>query len=156
MRITILAVGTRMPSWVYDGVAAYSQRLPRHIQLQVTEIPPGQRASRGPVAPAMEKEAEQLMKRAGAADLTIALDEAGTLKSSAELATDMQNWLNDTPHVALLIGGVDGLTERCKNESDYVWSLSKLTLPHALVRVVLVEQLYRAWTILQGHPYHRP
>ncbi len=80
MRITILAVGTRMPSWVYDGVAAYSQRLPRHIQLQVTEIPPGQRASRGPVAPAMEKEAEQLMKRAGDADLTIALDEAGTLK----------------------------------------------------------------------------
>jgi len=145
-----------MPSWVYDGVAAYSQRLPRHIQLQVSEILPGQRASRGPVAPAMEKEAEQLMKRAGAADLTIALDEAGTLKSSAELATEMQNWLNDTPHVALLIGGVDGLTERCKNESDHVWSLSKLTLPHALVRVVLVEQLYRAWTILQGHPYHRP
>ncbi len=96
------------------------------------------------------------MKRAGAADLTIALDEAGTPKSSAELATEMQNWLNDTPHVALMIGGVDGLTERCKNESDHVWSLSKLTLPHALVRVVLVEQLYRAWTILQGHPYHRP
>ena len=156
MRITILAVGTRMPGWVYDGVDSYRHRLPRHIQLQVTEIPPGQRTARGPVALAMEKEAEQLMKRAAAADLTIALDEAGTLKSSAELATDMQHWLNDVPHIALLIGGADGLTERCKAESDRVWSLSKLTLPHALVRVVLVEQLYRAWTILQGHPYHRP
>jgi 23S rRNA (pseudouridine1915-N3)-methyltransferase len=104
----------------------------------------------------MEKEAAQLMKRAEGADLTIALDEAGTLISSDELATEMKSWLNDTPHVALLIGGADGLTERCKNESDHVWSLSRLTLPHALVRVVLVEQLYRAWTILQGHPYHRP
>ena len=145
-----------MPSWVYDGVAAYSQRLPRHIGLQVVEIPPGQRASRGPVALAMEKEAEQLMKRAETADLTIALDEAGTLKSSAELATEMQTWLNDTPHVAVLIGGADGLTERCKSKADRLWSLSKLTLPHGLVRVVIVEQLYRAWTILQGHPYHRP
>jgi len=145
-----------MPSWVYDGVAAYSQRLPRHIRLEVIEIPPGQRASRGPVAPAMEKEAEQLMKRAETADLTIALDEAGTLKSSAELATEMQTWLNDTPHVAVLIGGADGLTQRCKSKADRLWSLSKLTLPHGLVRVVLVEQLYRAWTILQGHPYHRP
>ncbi len=145
-----------MPGWVNDGVAAYSQRLPRHIQLQVTEIAPGQRSSRGPVAQAMEKEAAQLMKRAEGADLTIALDEAGTLISSDKLATEMKSWLNDTPHVALLIGGADGLTERCKNESDHVWSLSRLTLPHALVRVVLVEQLYRAWTILQGHPYHRP
>jgi 23S rRNA (pseudouridine1915-N3)-methyltransferase len=145
-----------MPSWVYDGVAAYSQRLPRHIGLQVVEIPPGRRASRGPVALAMEKEAEQLMKRAETADLTIALDEAGTLKSSAELATEMQTWLNDTPHVAVLIGGADGLTERCKSKADRLWSLSKLTLPHGLVRVVIVEQLYRAWTILQGHPYHRP
>ena len=145
-----------MPSWVYDGVAAYSQRLPRHIGLQVVEIPSGRRASRGPVALAMEKEAEQLMKRAETADLTIALDEAGTLKSSAELATEMQTWLNDTPHVAVLIGGADGLTERCKSKADRLWSLSKLTLPHGLVRVVIVEQLYRAWTILQGHPYHRP
>jgi 23S rRNA (pseudouridine1915-N3)-methyltransferase len=155
MRISILAVGTRMQSWVDDGVAVYSQRLPRHIQLQVAEITPGQRGSRVPVVRAMEKEADQLMKRAAGADLTIALDEAGTLKSSADLATDMQGWLNDTPHVAFLIGGADGLTDRCKKESDRIWSLSKLTLPHGLVRVVLVEQLYRAWTILQGHPYHR-
>jgi 23S rRNA (pseudouridine1915-N3)-methyltransferase len=155
MRITILAVGTRMQSWVTEGVTAYSHRLPRHIQLQVTEIAPGQRAARIPVARAMQKEAEQLIKRANGADVTIALDEAGTLKSSAELATDMKTWLNDAPHVAFMIGGADGLTDRCKKEADHLWSLSKLTLPHGLVRVVLVEQLYRAWTILQGHPYHR-
>jgi 23S rRNA (pseudouridine1915-N3)-methyltransferase len=155
MRITILAVGTRMQRWVYEGVEVYTKRLPRHIKVEVVEISPGQRAARGPVAAAMEKEAEQLLKRAAPADLTIALDEGGRQKSSTELATDMRGWLDDVGHVALLIGGADGLTERCRNQSDQIWSLSKLTLPHALVRVVLVEQLYRAWTILQGHPYHR-
>jgi 23S rRNA (pseudouridine1915-N3)-methyltransferase len=155
MRITIAAVGTRMPGWVRDGVDVYRRRLPRHIQLEVAEIPSGNRSSQGLSAPAMEKEAGQLLKRVATADLTIALDEGGKLKSSTELAAEMQAWLDHVPHVALLIGGPDGLTDACKREADGLWSLSRLTLPHGLVRVVLVEQLYRAWTILQGHPYHR-
>ena len=144
-----------MQPWVYDGVETYRKRLPRHIQLEVTEIPPGNRSSRGPVESAMAKEAEQLLKRSEPADRTIALHEAGKPRSSRELASELEDWLNSVPHLALLIGGPDGLTKACKHKADGLWSLSKLTLPHGLVRVVLVEQLYRAWTILQGHPYHR-
>jgi 23S rRNA (pseudouridine1915-N3)-methyltransferase len=83
------------------------------------------------------------------------MDETGKAFNSLELAAELQEWLHHVPHVALLIGGPDGLTQGCKNKADRLWSLSKLTLPHGLVRVVLAEQLYRAWTILQGHPYHR-
>lgn len=155
MRISILAVGTGMPGWVNDGVAAYAKRLPRHIQVEVVEIPPGNRSGQRSIEAAMGKEAEQLLKRAASADLTIALDERGKTRSSTELAAEMQGWLNHVPHVALLIGGADGLAENCKREAGGLWSLSTLTLPHGLVRIVLVEQLYRAWTILDGHPYHR-
>lgn len=155
MRITILAVGTRMQRWVYDGVDAYSKRMPVQIQMRVMEIPTGTRSTRATAEAAKEKEAEKLLKKAGSADLTIALDESGQAFSSMELANQMQDWLNQVPHVAILIGGPDGLTEACKRKVDRLWSLSHLTLPHGLVRIVLAEQLYRAWTILQGHPYHR-
>jgi 23S rRNA (pseudouridine1915-N3)-methyltransferase len=121
----------------------------------VVEVPAGKRAARSNVSAAMEKEAKQLRKLAQPADLTIALDESGTMQSSVELAGEMEAWLQGTPHVAMLIGGPDGLTAECRAEADRLWSLSKLTLPHGLVRVVLAEQIYRAWTILQGHPYHR-
>jgi 23S rRNA (pseudouridine1915-N3)-methyltransferase len=155
MRITILAVGTRMQPWVYEAVEVYRRRLPSQIQLQVTEVPSGKRTTRSNVAAAMEKEAEQLLKLARPADLTVALDESGAMQSSVELAGEMEAWLQGTPHVALLIGGPDGLTAECKAFAARSWSLSRLTLPHGLVRVVLAEQIYRAWTILQGHPYHR-
>ena len=144
-----------MQRWVYDGVEAYSKRMPAQIQMRVTEIQSGVRSARGAVEAAREKEAEKLLKKAAGADLTIALDESGKAFSSMELANEMRKWLNQVPHVAILIGGPDGLTDACKNKVDRLWSLSNLTLPHGLVRVVLAEQLYRAWTILQGHPYHR-
>jgi len=118
-----------MQRWVYDGVEAYSKRMPAQIQMRVTEIQAGLRSARGAVEAARD--------------------------SSMELANEMRKWMNQVPHVAILIGGPDGLTDACKNKVDRLWSLSKLTLPHGLVRVVLAEQLYRAWTILQGHPYHR-
>lgn len=155
MRISILAVGTRLPQWIYDGVDAYAKRMPAHLRLRVKEIPAGARNARASADAAREKESERLLKEAAPADLIIAMDETGKALGSRELAAEMQQWLLDSPHVALLIGGPDGLTERCKNKADRLWSLSKLTLPHGLVRVMLVEQLYRAWTILQGHPYHR-
>lgn len=151
----MLAVGTRMQQWVYDGVDVYSKRMPPHLQLHITEIQAGARSARGSIEAAREKEAQKLLKEAANADLTIAMDETGKAFSSMELAAELQEWLHYVPHVALLIGGPDGLTQGCKNKADRLWSLSKLTLPHGLVRVVLAEQLYRAWTILQGHPYHR-
>jgi 23S rRNA (pseudouridine1915-N3)-methyltransferase len=153
MRITIAAVGTRLPGWVYDGVEIYSQRLPRQIRLDLAEIPAGNRS--GKATAAIEEESRQLLKRADQADLTIALDERGKALASTELATEMRGWLDHVPHVAILIGGPDGLSDACRDKANSVWSLSRLTLPHGLVRVVLVEQLYRAWTIVNGHPYHR-
>ena len=155
MHISVLAVGTRMPVWVDDGVREYARRLPRQIQFSIEEIPPGQRTARGPVAAAREQEATQLMKRAAAADLRIVLDEKGRAWNSMELADQLRDWLQTAPHVALMIGGPDGFTDEIRDGADRLWSLSNLTLPHGLVRVVLAEQLYRAWTIVDGHPYHR-
>jgi len=103
----------------------------------------------------MRKEEEQLLKRAERADTVIALDERGAEWTSMQLADQMRVWQQDAASVAVLIGGPDGLTEACRRRADAAWSLSRLTLPHGLVRVVLAEQVYRAWTILQGHPYHR-
>lgn len=155
MRITVIAVGTRMPAWVAAGTDAYRKRLPPHIKLEIVEVQPGQRSAQRPVEAALRKEEEQLLKRAARADRIIALDERGKEWSSSDLATQMLSWQQDAPDVALLIGGPDGLTDACRQRADAVWSLSRLTLPHALVRVVLAEQIYRAWTIMQGHPYHR-
>ncbi len=144
-----------MPGWVADGVDAYRKRLPRHIRLDFIEIPSAQRSARTSAEEARRKEEQQLLKRAGRSDRVIALDERGTEWSSAELAAQMRRWQDGAAEVAFLIGGPDGLTDACRQAADTVLSLSRLTLPHTLVRVVLAEQLYRAWTILQGHPYHR-
>jgi len=155
MRITMLAVGTRMPRWVDEGVDIYRKRLPSQIKLDIEAVPLANRSGRGDVSVAQRKEADQLLKRAGRADRIVALDERGTEWTSVELGRRMAEWRSDASHVALLIGGPDGLTEDCRQRADDVWALSRLTLPHGLVRVVLAEQIYRAWTIIQGHPYHR-
>lgn len=155
MRISILAVGTRMPAWVNDGVKEYTRRMPRQIQISIEEIPPGLRTARGNVAAAREQEAAQLKKRAVPADLRIVLDEKGKPWTSTELAEQLRDWLRNVPQVALMIGGPDGFTDEIRDSADRLWSLSNLTLPHGLVRIVLAEQLYRAWTIVDGHPYHR-
>ncbi len=156
MRISILAVGTRMRGWVYDGVDSYTRRMPRHIRVELEEIPAGARTARSDPARAVTREAEALLRRARGADRMIALDQSGRQWTTEQLAEQMRNWLEHDPQVALLIGGADGLADICRQRADSVWSLSRLTLPHGLVRVVLAEQLYRAWTILEGHPYHRP
>ncbi|MGI9342608.1 MAG: 23S rRNA (pseudouridine(1915)-N(3))-methyltransferase RlmH [Gammaproteobacteria bacterium] len=155
MRITMFAVGTRMPRWVDEGVDVYRRRLPPQIKLDIDEVPLGNRSARGDVSVAQRKEADQLLKRAGSADRIVALDERGAEWTSVELGRRMNEWQSDATNVALLIGGPDGLTEDCRQRADDVWALSRLTLPHGLVRVVLAEQIYRAWTIIQGHPYHR-
>ncbi len=155
MRIQILAVGTRMPAWVNQGVEDYLRRLPRHIDCSFREIPAAQRSAGSTVEMIKHKEAEALLKAARAADYTVALDERGSRCSSTGLADHLQDWLDNYSRVALLVGGADGLDDRCKQAADQVWSLSDLTLPHPLVRIILAEQIYRAWTLLQGHPYHR-
>ena len=136
-----------MPDWVTSAFDAYSSRMPAHINIELKETPVGGRSGRS--------EEDLLLRNAAPADMVIALDETGQCWSSTKLAENMEDWMQSSPHVALLIGGPDGLSDQCKRSAAAVWSLSNLTLPHGLVRVVLIEQLYRAWTILQGHPYHR-
>lgn len=155
MRITAIAVGTRMPDWVDQGVQTYLQRLPRHVDLRIHELAAAPRRSGSTAASQRSKEGDAMLKVLDASAYVVALDERGTGWTSTELAAQLEYWQAEQPRVALLIGGADGLDERCKARADKTWSLSPLTLPHALVRVVLAEQIYRAWTLLQGHPYHR-
>ena len=155
MRITSLAIGTRLPGWTYDGFRVYQQRMPRDITLDLEEIPLVSRTSKSRSGPAVEKEGGRLLHLLKQQNLMVALDEAGEPWTSADLAARVQEWLQRHPRIAPVIGGPDGLSAACKQRADFSWSLSPLTLPHGLVRVLVAEQLYRAWTILQGHPYHR-
>ena len=155
MQLTAMAIGTRMPGWVESGTATYLKRLPRHLQLSFREFAPAQRSTGSTVERQKATEADRLLKAIPHPGLCIALDEHGKSWTSMELAKRLEGWQVEYSQVSFLIGGADGLDKRCLERADFVWSLSPLTLPHALVRIVLAEQIYRAWTLIQGHPYHR-
>jgi 23S rRNA (pseudouridine1915-N3)-methyltransferase len=155
MQLTALAIGTRMPAWVEEGVTTYTKRLPRHIALSFKELAPAQRSAGSNLAKQKAVEGERMLKALPEKGYCIALDEHGKHWSSTDLAQQLEYWLGNHARVTFMIGGADGLAEPCTERADRIWSLSSLTLPHALVRVVLAEQVYRAWTLLQGHPYHR-
>ena len=155
MRIHLLAVGRRMPEWVRTGFAEFAQRLPPECRLELKEIEPGERGKGRDPSRAMTEEGARLLATLPKSVQVIALDERGKEWSSAELAQRLQAWMQDGRDIALLIGGADGLAPEVTARADVRWSLSKLTLPHALVRVLAAEQLYRAWSILKNHPYHR-
>jgi 23S rRNA (pseudouridine1915-N3)-methyltransferase len=155
MRISIIAVGTKMPAWVTQGVEEYCRRLPRELNLQWREIPLARRTRDARAEQLMEREGEQILKAVPAGDKVIALDVQGRRLSTADLAAELSAWQMSGDNFSLLIGGPDGLSPQCLQRADARWSLSDLTLPHPLVRVILAEQLYRAWTITVNHPYHR-
>ncbi len=151
----MLAVGNRMPDWIDQGFETYRRRLPPQCELRLQEIPATRRGSRADVGVAKVREGERLLKLARKADRVVALDEHGSEWTTSQLARRLQDWQQTCSTLALLVGGPDGLSDDCLAASNECWSLSRLTLPHALVRVLVAEQLYRAWTLLQGHPYHR-
>jgi 23S rRNA (pseudouridine1915-N3)-methyltransferase len=155
MKIHLLAVGTRMPDWVKAGYAEYAGRLPRECALSLSEIPAGKRGRNADAARAVRDEGECLLAAAPVGSRMIALDERGQEWSTVELAERLAGWLQDGRDVSLLIGGPDGLDAGCRAHADPWWSLSRLTLPHPLARVLVAEQLYRAWSLLHHHPYHR-
>jgi 23S rRNA (pseudouridine1915-N3)-methyltransferase len=144
-----------MPAWVNQGIQTYTKRLPRHIELQFRELPAAQRVSGATPEKLKQKEGNQLLKAAPDSAYVIALDEHGKSWNSTDVAAQLEDWMAHYPSIVFFIGGPDGLAETCKQRADQLWSLSPLTLPHPLVRVVLAEQIYRAWTLVQGHPYHR-
>jgi len=156
MQIHLIAVGTRMPAWVTAGYQDYARRLPRECALRLVEIPPGRRSKTRPAAQAVEEEGRRMLAAIPERCLVVAMEVAGRSWDTQALTARLQEWLLSGRDIVLLVGGPDGLSRDCLQRADLRWSLSALTLPHALVRVVLAEQLYRAWTIISGHPYHRP
>ncbi|WP_299315882.1 23S rRNA (pseudouridine(1915)-N(3))-methyltransferase RlmH [uncultured Halomonas sp.] len=155
MRVRLLAVGTRMPAWVTQGVEEYRKRLPRDFALEVEEIAPGQRGKNADVPRAMAQEAERIRARLRGDEHVVALEVGGKPWSTEQLAEQAEGWRLEGRDVVLLVGGPDGLEAGLSASADQRWSLSPLTLPHPLVRILLAEQLYRAWTLMVGHPYHR-
>ncbi|MGM0784779.1 MAG: 23S rRNA (pseudouridine(1915)-N(3))-methyltransferase RlmH [Pseudomonadota bacterium] len=155
MKVRLLAVGTRMPDWVAEGVETYRRRLPRDFALDIEEIAPGARGKNADVTKAMALEGRRLRERLRGDELTVALEVGGQAWSTQRLAREAEGWRFEGRDVALLVGGPDGLEPSLSAAADRRWSLSPLTLPHPLVRVIVAEQLYRAWTLLVGHPYHR-
>ena len=155
MKINLVAVGTKMPAWVVEGYEEYSKRLPRECQLQLIEITPAKRGKNAQAEQWKKEEAARILSVIPDNHHVIALEVTGKNWSTETLAEQMQGWLSDGRDVSLMVGGPDGLDTTCLARSEQKWSLSAMTLPHPLVRIVLAEQLYRAWTILQNHPYHR-
>ena len=155
MRLSIVTVGGKMPAWVQEGVDEYSRRLPREFKLNWCEIPLARRGKDANAAALREREGEQILKAIPAGDRVLALDVRGRSWSTPQLAEQLRDWQMSGDNYSLLIGGPDGLSEACLARAERRWSLSELTLPHPLVRVILAEQLYRAWTITVNHPYHR-
>jgi 23S rRNA (pseudouridine1915-N3)-methyltransferase len=154
VRITLLAVGTRMPAWVDSAVAEYSKRLPPELRFEIRALPIANRSG-GNTAQAMAREGKSIRDAMPRRDRLVALDVAGRALSTEQLAAHLSAWQMSGDNYSLVIGGPDGIEGSLLEKSNMRWSLSPLTLPHPLVRVVVVEQLYRAWTINAGHPYHR-
>ncbi len=155
MRIRVLAIGTRMPGWVNDGVIEYQKRLPREWKFEWVESPLGQRNKSQSITKAIYSEGEAMLAAIGSQERVVALDTKGKSWSTEQLSEELADWQMLGQDVALLIGGPDGLSSACLERANRCWSLSALTLPHPLVRIVLVEQLYRGWSILNNHPYHK-
>jgi 23S rRNA (pseudouridine1915-N3)-methyltransferase len=155
MRTRLISVGERMPSWVAQGFAEYRKRLSRELPMDLIEIPLGNRGkSRDPVRATLD-EGNAVMAATGADTHVVALDGRGKTWSSEALAEQLGNWRMQGRDLAILIGGPDGHADEVLERANQCWSLGPLTLPHMLVRLVVAEQLYRATTILAGHPYHR-
>ena len=171
MRVRLIAVGSRMPKWVREAYEDYITRLSSGLKVSLVEIEPGPRsgrdaeAARAPKGPAdgatkpqsraMQAEGQKLLAALRKDDYVVALDEHGAEMTTRELAAWLKTRMQDGRDVAFLVGGPDGFAREVLGRSDFKWSLSRLTFPHALVRVVLAEQLYRAHGVLSNHPYHR-
>lgn len=143
-----------MPAWVEDGCKEYIKRMPRECSVEIVEIKPDKRAAGKNSMQVQEAEAKRILEAAGR-DYLVVLDEHGQEASTVQLAERMQKWMGEGRDIALVVGGADGLHQDVKMRADWLWSLSRLTLPHAMVRVLLTEQLYRAWSVINNHPYHR-
>lgn len=155
MKIQLIAVGTKMPSWVTTAFDDYCARFPKDMPLELVEIPAGKRTKNADIVRILDKEGELMLGACGKSNRIVTLDIPGKPYTTHNLAEQLERWKADGRDVSLLIGGPEGLSPACKAAAEQSWSLSPLTLPHPLVRVIVAESLYRAWSLTTNHPYHR-
>ncbi len=155
MRIHIISVGTRMPQWVNTACEEYARRLPPHSRFEIKEISAGKRSKGSDIRRVLRDEGERILTALPKNCSVIALERTGRQVDTIYISEQMKQWHLGGRDVALLVGGPEGLSQECLERADVLWSLSALTLAHPVVRIVLAEQLFRAWSILENHPYHR-
>ena len=155
MRIHLIAVGKRMPDWVEQGYAEYAKRLRADVCLELIEIPAEARRKGADLSRIQINEGKRQLQRIPDGCMVWALDQHGSLWDTTKLSQRLKGWMHQGRDLALLVGGPEGLSADCLARAEGKWSLSPLTLPHPMVRVVVAEQLYRAWSLMSGHPYHR-
>lgn len=155
MKLQLVAVGTKMPAWVTSGFVEYQRRFPRDLSLELVEIPAGKRGKNADIERILHREGEQMLEAIAKSARIVTLDIPGRPWTTPQVAEQLTRWQHDGRDVAILIGGPEGLAPACKAAAEQSWSLSPLTLPHPLVRIVVAESLYRAWSINNNHPYHR-
>lgn len=155
MKIYLIAVGNKMPEFVNMGFKEYSKRFPKDVSLELIEIPAGKRGKNADIERITNHEGELMIQAIPKGAMVITMDIPGKMYNTQELASELANWKMSGRDVALLVGGPEGLADSCKNLAEKSWSLSPLTMPHPIVRIVIAESLYRAWSIKENHPYHR-
>lgn len=155
MQIFLVSVGHKMPGWVTQGYQEYARRLPRECELVLKEVAPGKRSKSSSIERVIAEEGDKMTAKIPAGAHRVALDLKGRPWSTKELAGALSRWQSLGQNIALLVGGPDGLAEPVLANANESWCLSNLTFPHPLVRVVVAEQIYRAWSLSRNHPYHR-
>ncbi len=155
MQIHLISIGTRMPGWVDQGYSEYGRRLPKECSLRLKEIPAGKRGKNADLTRLVTEEGRRMLAAIPKNCLVVSLDPNGKCLDTQALSGTIKRWQMAGQDIALLVGGPEGLASECLNIARESWSLSPLTFPHPLVRVIVAEQIYRAWTILANHPYHR-
>ncbi len=155
MKIDLISLGKGAPSWVNNGFQDYAKRLSGPLKLNLIEIPTPKRSKTTSIEKLKIEEAKLILEHIPERQYTIALDERGTLWNTEDLAKQIKQWQENHQSISMIIGGPDGLDQSIRQRANNIWSLSPLTLPHALVRILVAEQIYRAHSLLIGHPYHR-
>ncbi|WP_341305372.1 23S rRNA (pseudouridine(1915)-N(3))-methyltransferase RlmH [Pseudomonas sp. TMP25] len=155
MRIKLIAVGSRMPRWVEEGWQEYAKRMPSELSLELVEIALTTRGKNADVTRMIRQEGEAMLSKVAPGERIVTLEVEGRPWSTEQLAVELDKWRLDARTVNLMVGGPEGLAPEVQARSEQRWSLSSLTLPHPLVRILIGEQMYRAWTVLSGHPYHK-
>ena len=154
MKINIIAIGKKLPEWISNGIHHYEKQLPKHLNFKIIQLEPQNRKKQN-ISKVKEIEGEMLLKEAENSNILIAMDEHGQQKSTIELKDSLDQWSQNGDNVSIIIGGADGLSLKCLEASSENWALSRLTLPHSMARLLITEQLFRAYTLTINHPYHR-